>query len=838
MLFLLACQGPGDPAPPPDLTQRLGPNEVLAGVVTDESALFAGVSAEGRAGDVKIYNDRVQFVIQGLRPGHYYMDHPGMVVDADVVRPGGHLGRDLVDDWGTMAGVGRMLEATTVHVVDDGRLSGRAVVRIEGDETPMRILVGATESEGIVPDFGLHIRTDYVLEPGSSFLEVHTTVTATDGDATFAAGDLLQGSLDVGKPWTPGSGRDQPGTGTYEWMGFTSNAGDVATGVFALPGEELNLDAAASLVSSLAEMVVAFGPSQTLAEGESVSWKRLYGVGNDMGELSTAWLELGGTTDTVSGTVTADDGPVAGAYVAVLADGEPYTTARTDADGNYEIGVPAGASTEVVVAGTGVGHSADHAPGWASYSAYAAETVRTDVLAALDGGAESLPPAAGRGVSEDGATLGTPGYVTITADQDTFEVQLTGTVDAIDEDLFPGRFKGTAATGWARGGDITLAVAPGTYGVLAHKGMRYEIAQDTVTVTAGETVTVEVELPAAYTLSDHVLGDPHQHAAPSQDGECPMEDRIAISAARGLQVHFGTDHDHSADYRPLLGAMGLDGELASVVASEISPVTRGHVNAYPLVPVDREQNGGVWVWYEHLVQSTQEQFDLMAEQHPDAIFQLNHPMDSGVGEMANWAPGTIGRPDRFTEDFQAIEVLNSGSYSDYLPFWMDLELRGLRSTPTGTSDTHGHTSGDLGMSSTFFVSPGGFSGWSDDVLVDNIQSGSTVVTRGPFLETSIVPGSTLGGGESLEVTALSPNWIQVDRLVLYMDGERIEEVEGTTATFSLDADADAHFVVMAEGDAPMSPVSNNLPWAMTGAYYVDLDGDGWEPPLPALDYGQ
>lgn len=836
LLALAGCNGDTDTAPPPDLTERLGPEQVRAGFVTDEAALFAGISAEGQAGDIKIYNDRVQFILQGDRPGHYYMDHPGMVVDADVVRPEGELGRDLIDDWGTMAGVGRMVDATTLTVVDDGRLSGRAVVRIEGDETPMRLLVGATESEDIVPDFGLRIRTDYVLEPGSRFLEAHTTVTATDGDATFAPGDLVQGSVDVGKPWSPGAGRDEPDTGMYPWLGFTSNRQDVAVGVFALPGEELDLNAAASLVSGLAEMVVAFGPTNTLAEGDSVEWTRLYGVGDDMAQLSTEWLELGGELDRVSGTVTADDGPVPGAYVAVLVDGLPYTIGRTDADGAYDIGVPAGSNAEVRVAGTGVGHSSDHAHGATNYSAYAAADVRASVLAALDAGAEAPPLAAGRGTSDDD-TLGTPGFVTVTADQQAFEVQIRGAGDTIDEALFPGRFKGTAATGWARGGDITLAVEPGTYDVLVHKGLRYEVATGEVEVVAGETVTLDVALTEAYALPDHVLGDPHQHASPSQDGECPMEDRIAISAARGLQVHFGTDHDHSADYRPLVGAMSLDSELASVVASEISPVTRGHVNAYPLEPEEGAKNGGVWVWYDELVSTTQEQFDRMRQEHPGAVFQLNHPMDSGVGEMAGWTPGAISKEDKWTEDFGAIEVLNSGSYDDYLPFWLDLETRGIVSTPTGTSDSHGHTSGDLGMSATFFQSPGGLSGWSDAVLVDNLDAGSVVVTRGPFLETSITPGSTVESGMTLDVEALSPSWIQVDRLILVQDGQPVETVEGTSASFLLEADQDAHFVVIAEGDAAMSPVSGNTPWAMTGAYYLDLAGDGWEPPLGPLEYG-
>src|SRR5690606_11988635 len=105
-LAALGCR-PEEP-PAPDLTERLGPEEVRAGVVTDERALFAGISAEGRAGDVKIYNDRARFVIQGLREGSYLVGEGGIVIDADVVRPDGQPGRDAVDDWGPMFGFARL----------------------------------------------------------------------------------------------------------------------------------------------------------------------------------------------------------------------------------------------------------------------------------------------------------------------------------------------------------------------------------------------------------------------------------------------------------------------------------------------------------------------------------------------------------------------------------------------------------------------------------------------------------------------------------------------------------------------------------------------------------
>ncbi|MBW1880130.1 MAG: hypothetical protein JRJ84_17350, partial [Deltaproteobacteria bacterium] len=153
-----------------DLTERLGPDEVRAGVVTDEEALFGGISAEGRVGDIKIYNDRVQFVIQSARRGSYYVSQGGTVIDADIVRPEGQLGRDSIDEWGTMFGLGRLMEPERVAVMDSGVFSDRAQVVAVGPETPMAVFTGLLEVPDLIPDAGLDLRTEYALQPGSWFL--------------------------------------------------------------------------------------------------------------------------------------------------------------------------------------------------------------------------------------------------------------------------------------------------------------------------------------------------------------------------------------------------------------------------------------------------------------------------------------------------------------------------------------------------------------------------------------------------------------------------------------------------------------------------------------------
>ena len=110
-----------------------------------------------------------------------------------------------------------------------------------------------------------------------------------------------------------------------------------------------------------------------------------------------------------------------------------------------------------------------------------------------------------------------------------------------------------------------------------------------------------------------------------------------------------------------------------------------------------------------------------------------------------------------------------------------------------------------------------------------------VTSRGPFIESSLVPGSEVSAGTEWTVTALSPSWIVVDKVSLYRNAELVESVDGTTATFTLDPTEDAWYTVHATGNTEMSPVfGGRTPWAMTAPIFVDADGGGWTPPLAPL----
>jgi hypothetical protein len=195
----------------------------------------------------------------------------------------------------------------------------------------------------------------------------------------------------------------------------------------------------------------------------------------------------------------------------------------------------------------------------------------------------------------------------------------------------------------------------------------------------------------------------------------------------------------------------------------------------------------------------------------------------------------IEKPDFFSADFDAVEVNNAGSVTDNLAFYLDAVNHGLVATPVGVSDAHTHTSGRPGLNATFIaIGTDQPSDYTDDALIEAMRARGTVPTRGPFIELSLMPGSEVTGAQTIDATVHSPSWIVVDRLLLLRDGVEVDRVDGVEATFELDPDSDASFVVIAEGDTAMAPVwPGQRPWAMTSPILIDVAGDGWTAPSGA-----
>ncbi len=868
-----------DPDSDPDLTERLGPEEARAGILAedDAGAFIGGAAGESRAGDFLLYNDRARFVIRGLRDGHFYIGQPGSLIDADIVRPDGEADRDGLDDLFTLGNLARLFRAEAIEVVADGSDGGAAVVRATGADAPFAYLEGVMELPGFFPSLGVQITQTFTLAPSSPSLELATEIH-NPGDELVELTLLDAGMTDLATfaGFAVGAGFDGSApTGPRTMMAMVSHRNDLAMAIYRTEGslEESGL----SVLGEEFDLLVVESESLELAPGETATVKRLVGVAPDLAALEADRRDRQGlTTAVVEGTLleVGSEAPIAGARVFLTdQDGNPQMVAVSDSEGRFRLSWEPG-DYRLVAVGDGNNERMDFPDAWGPYGVYAhpssnelATRAFTDPEAAV--GADQ---ADGRGRTEpvdvtlvDGEvasaslTLDPPAVLSLTVEDGDGNplpaVAHAFFADGMDDPqprdrrLGENRPRGGARkAAWVLDGAMDVPIPAGQYDVVAQHGPRYELGEATdLELVAGQTTAVTLVLEEAYSLSGYTAGDLHTHASPSLDGELTVEERLATVVTNDVQVQVSTDHDHVTDYRPLAAAMGIGSWAVTVPGDEISPELRGHHNAYPLEPDPDLPNGGSPRWWERQ-QTTAELHAYIREQlGDDILIQINHGLDSGMFAASDYDAfsGEPNKPDFYDADFDTMEILNSGDFSeaeelrDILCAHLD---QGLRPVGTGVSDSHGRLSG-AGNARTY-VQTGADSVADLDVddFFTNLAAGRAVVSSGPFVtleagyegDTAEIGDTLVAPQATLSMRVLAPSWMAVQEVRLYGRGCELLDTflidtdladpplwfEGETEVYPLE---DGYYMLEVHGWGDMAPMwSGGRPYALTNPVFVDL----------------
>jgi hypothetical protein len=580
-----------------------------------------------------------------------------------------------------------------------------------------------------------------------------------------------------------------------------------------------------------------------LPVGETLVFEREIRVSTraDVASLTDFYLP---DTQRVHGRV--DD---ANASLVVVSDAGLVTQARPDATGAFAFSVPSGA-------------------------------YRLDVLGSA-GGATQLPFRIGDGDVDLGAVAAPPrGSVALprgAAMRLTFLGE-DGTPDPRFGDARPAvRFgdETPPSSTLTRNLSLTgidsdpseIALAPGSYRVLAGRGPEFGVTEAKLEVKAGERSVLTLEAPQrAVETPGWISADLHVHAAPSDDSALPLALRVANYVAEGDEVLVATDHDVVTDYGLVIRELQLASAIASVVGQEVTsststpeaPHSFGHANAFPLTRRPLESRAGA-------IRSEGRRLrEVVADVRAlggSRILQLNHPrgragedIDQHFFEHLSVGAGfdprlplqlppnavLLERGPRGTRDldFDAMELLNGPSlarYQDLREDWFALLRQGIIRTATANSDSH--------VAASIAAAPRNLVRTADDpanfdeaAFVDAIRAGRVVGTTGPILDASVGDariGDLHHGKEgAIRVDVHAAPWIPVAKVRAYVNGELAHETDasqGMTVWFPHSYDRDAFVTVEVEGE-PDALYSELLPgftpFAFTNPIYVDADGDG------------
>lgn len=597
----------------------------------------------------------------------------------------------------------------------------------------------------------------------------------------------------------------------------------------------------------------------TLAPGESVQVKRTLTPAPSLSE-AIGWSRVmkGLPGRLVAVRVTDEAGrSVEGARVEIEGRADDLGWGRTDEQGLVRLAAPAD-DCKVKVAARGHG---------------TATAALAGTAAALDVTLENAGRVVAHIVDEQGGPI-------------PCKVQFNGKGDTASPWFGPSSgVHGVHNIYYSENGRFDMALDPGAYEVIVSYGPEYDAVFTEVDVVKGEDSQLEATLVRTVDTTGWISSDFHSHSSPSGDNTASQRGRVLNLLCEHVEFAPCTEHNRLDSYLPHLRALGVARRMATVTGMELTGLEGdvNHQNAFPLRPrYGAQDNGAPMPAMDPEVQiSRLAYWDGMSEK----VVQQNHPYMPRM---------FFDKDEDGTEDggfsgmFQHMDIIEihpvQGIYwpplntvdpiherqrdvrRNRFTTWMQLWNLGRGVPGAVNTDAHWNNHGSGGLRN-FIASP------TDDPaeaqiedLVAAIKGGQIVMSNGPFLEARVSAGNgsahagqeiaAPGGRATLSIRVQCPNWFDIDRVDVYINGRPQPDMAFSRATdaerfgdgpvkfqheIPLALDGDAHIVVATMGEnerigAVMGRRGNVRPAAVTNPIFVDVDGQGWQPNGDALDF--
>jgi len=778
--------------------------------VTELPVLPPGPGAEGRLGDLLMENAFVRFVVAA----------------ADHVGPG-RLGGNVIDA-AVQGGEDRMrlltpllgAEAKTQPVYEDVHVETAG-----GQDTPA-IVVSTGHLTG---NPAVKVVTTYTLPPDSPSLEIATRVENGTGSmlALFSLGDVLYNGRTL--RFVPGTALLPEGRKSLsKWMSFFWQ--DRVWGIICAPPGAM--DAVHDAGSTELRYATVDIPS-----GESRAYRRFLMAA--AGGPDKVWESACPTLEEVRSHLAFEvreqgtGEPVAGAQIIVLPDDKsPTVLLVTDSLGRAELSLAAGRYS-VTVAAPGrpvLGPVTVACVAQQSHSLSMSFAPRAEAIVRVKArsGGYVAPTDARISCYRAGEVI--MPFPPATA----FPMPGESGVELADA-LSGGRVPLTTFT----------ARLPGSCVLGIAHGPLFESPALSAAAEPGRTVELAPTLEQSVEPGEYVSVDFRQHTDASLDCALTLAERALSDACEGLDGAIVSD----PVFRTVLVGLPRQAECCLIPGFRLALEGVGSFSLYPI-----EARGGhppdLWAIAKP-GRPAAEVLKEIRQRLPGAIIQVDSPLDerSGYFALSGFKPGA--RPLGLA-DFDAIEILSGRDVSGakrLLPYWFSLLNDGRRILATGGSGSRAIAWETAGIARTFVrcrrtgspMTPGGLA-----AAVTRLKDAADAfVTNGPFISATLngKPIGSLqtvrGGKVRMQLRVYGPLWMDVSKVTVYRNGKAVQELllpearepQRCDRVLELEAPADSWFVVVVEGNQPMSPTyeggpSAPKPFAMTNPFWVDVDGDG------------
>jgi len=815
---------------PIDLSLRLNDGETRVGQISSETELIGGPMAKGKIGDYKLYNSKIQVIIEGTRISDGWGSFGGTIADADIVRAEGEEGESRFSEYFSGFGL-RLPDVDQAEIINDGTNGETAHLRLTGPDAELPFVESSLSALLFSTPLDTEMQVDYKLEPDSNLLEIeHSFVWTGDSkiDLTyivqvFILGDGLQNFM--------------------EGAGFNKRLHQGAPPIYITAGKELTYgffgeDGNLALLFNYEGINFYTTGNAEVKPGQRISFKRYMAVAK--GGVDPVMREFNkwvGITEhgTINGTLTdSNDVPIANARIHVTKtvddEGDYYVSqAITDENGEYSLELTEGDYWVT-----------PYMDGYAMPAALAVSLsngeIKTEDL-------EMEAPATVNYLIKDSTDTILPAKLVF----DRVEGRIVAP-DSFGEMVWQDNHQKVEYTV----GQGSLKLLAGTYDVTVSRGYEYSIDLQNITLVAGEEFTLNSVIEHVVDTTGYVSSDFHIHTQASPDSDVYYADRVKSAVADGVEAPIATDHDIIISYDPYVTELGLDDWIHPITGLEVTTYTYGHFNVWPLEVDPTLPNNGAFDWN---FKTAPELFEEISQHDTNPLLIVNHPRIASIGGYFSSVKydaetGETGVPENWSTQFDTIEIINGGGIStalnETLPDWYSFLNRGYRFAGTSGSDNHKLVT-EVGLVRNWIASSTDNPAEIDTVeLSNNTRNMNVLVSMGPYVEVSINDAqmgevvTDTSGVSTLKIKVQAPEWMNVDNLQVIANGEVVNDItlDASTADsdnpviryndeLTLTPTVDTWYVVIIDGNQNLKPVSRaSRAFAFTNPIFIDVDGNG------------
>jgi hypothetical protein len=425
-------------------------------------------------------------------------------------------------------------------------------------------------------------------------------------------------------------------------------------------------------------------------------------------------------------------------------------------------------------------------------------------------------------------------------------------------------------------GKFHAEIAPGKYRVAISYGPEYDAFFTQIEVLRGQETSITAALKRVVDSRGWVSSDFHSHSSPSGDNTSSQLGRVLNLLCEHIEFAPCTEHNRISTYEPHLTKLGAEKLMATCSGMELtgSPLPVNHQNAFPLQFKPRTQDGGAprtdadpVVQIERLALWDDNSDKLVQGNHPN-LFQvlgdrdLDGKPDGGFEKMIGFMDVVEVHPPEWIFLPPKIPATDR-ERTNTVFHWLQMLNLGYHVPGVVNTDAHYNHHGS-GWVRNYLESATDDPAKIDTMeMVHAAEHGHVLMTTGPFMEVKFAAAKigrhsegTMGddvaapGGEgNLYVRVQCPNWMDVNRVQVFVNGKpdaklnftRKDDSEGYSdgvvkfeRQIPIALPSDAHLVVAAIGEgldltAVQGPkYGKHPPMALANPIFVDVDGEGFQ----------